>query len=599
MSLVPQAPGGWWHDYVCPTHDIELIHSPVGSHDCPRGCSVTGEKVDAAALVLDHQGAARTVRLLAHRAVRTESRDDRSLANAMLAEYAEVYATAVASGWSGASEPWMLRGKLFAQALTEAQWAVQVADAVVVLGADDLAPGVQTMLRSLLETVDDARTVLVDERDDARSNYTAWLNAAGALLARALVTCGDGVHPGRWVEHTFDHLALAVGDDGWEWEGSTYYHLFVLRAYLLALRGVKPAEIPGPSIEALTAMIHVLAEVAAPSGQLPALHDGPYDRAPMHREVVEIATLARGLITETGLDSVERYARERLSAFDDASDDGFESSLDGWFAGPPVAVGGPSRGNVVFRDVGYAVVRDLGDRFQAVLDAGPHGGAHGHLDKLAVYLYGSRAWQPAPGVPPYASSLRHGHYARTVAHPTVRVDGRDQRETTGRIDAWDPAAGRVVASAEPFVGVSVRRALVMGDGVLADVVTVTCADGVPCDIALGLRPGGDLEMFTTAAGATSTWGGHDDGGEPRLYGVHVSSVPATMQVVPGRGPSNDPAAVRALAEWTAHAGQVVFASLYCFDAVAPPHVEVTFAPSGATTFHLRSDMGASQIEVLP
>ncbi|WP_029253970.1 heparinase II/III domain-containing protein [Paraoerskovia marina] len=590
MSLVPQALGGWWHDYVCPTHDVELARSPEGDHRCPRGCVVVGEKIDAAALVLDHQAAARTVRLLAHRAARTGDVAAREQAVAMLGEYADVYDEAVSSGWSGASESWMLRGKLFAQALTEAQWAVQVADAVIVLGADGLAPGVPTMLRSLLETVDDARTVLVDERDDARSNYTAWLDAAGALLARALVVCGEPVHAGLWVERTLDHLDLAVGDDGWEWEGSTYYHLFVLRAYLLALRDVKPTDLPQASVEALAAMVRVLAEVAAPDGRLPSLHDGPYDRAPMHREVLEIAALSRGLLTPTGLDTVERYARERLGV----DDDGLELGLDGWFAGPPVPTKAPTRGSVLFPDVGYAVLRDGRDRLQAVLDAGPHGGAHGHLDKLAVYLYGADAWQPAPGVPPYASRLRRGHYARTVAHPTVRVDGYDQRETSGQILEWDAARGRVTASAEPFVGVRVRRSLVMGDGVLADVVTVTCTDGVPHDISLGLRPAVGLDVRTVPQGAVSTWQG--DGA--RLHGVHVSSVPAVMQAGPGRGPSHDPAAPQHVADWTVHAERVVLASLYVLDD-QEPDVSVTFAPAGTTTFHLRARDGATTIEVTP
>ena len=33
MSVVPQRPGGWWHDYVCPTHGIEL--DARGGEDVP------------------------------------------------------------------------------------------------------------------------------------------------------------------------------------------------------------------------------------------------------------------------------------------------------------------------------------------------------------------------------------------------------------------------------------------------------------------------------------------------------------------------------------------------------------------------------------
>ncbi|BDZ41966.1 hypothetical protein GCM10025865_12650 [Paraoerskovia sediminicola] len=592
---VPTVAGGWWHDYVCPTHGSELTGPGPRGHLCPRGCEIAGPKADAAWLVYEHQGAAREIRRLAWASVhaRTGAEDRAELrerAQRMLAEYAEVYA-ALSDGWSEAGESWMLRGRLFAQALTEAQWAVQVADAVIVLGGEGLDPQVVEMLESLLTTIDDSREILVTDRGDERNNYTAWLNAAGALLARALTRCGRVAHAGRWVERTLDHIELAVHPDGWEWEGAAYYHLFVLRAYLLALRDVRPQEIPAAARRRLAAMIRVLAQVAAPDGRLPALHDGPYSRVPMHREVLEIARLARGLQTPTGLDTVERFARERVGA----ADDGLESSIGPWFDGEPVEVPrGPAtdRGSVLFADAGYAVLRDGEDTFQAVLDAGPHGGAHGHLDKLAVYLYGAAPWQPAPGVPPYASALRRGHYARTVAHPTVRVDGADQGEATGSIDVWDPAAGRVVASAEPFAGVRLRRSLVLGPGYLADVVTVV--GDRPHRVSLGLRPATAFGVRATPQGAESEW----TDGAATLRGVHVASSPtgsgpAAVVQTSGRGPSDDPAAPQQVADWVADGERVTFASLYLFGAgpgagpaVRDADVYVTFEPDGATTFHL-------------
>ena len=124
------------------------------------------------------------------------------------------------------------------------------------------------------------------------------------------------------------------------------------------------------------------------------------------------------------------------------------------------------------------MLRDPADTLTAILDAGPHGGSHGHLDKLGLYLYGDGvAWQPAPGVPPYGSPLRRDYYARTLAHPTVRVDEKDQLPTTGTIKlveldgvghaAWRPRDGAIE-------GVDLTREVVMTPTYLLDVVRVRC-----------------------------------------------------------------------------------------------------------------------------
>src|SRR5206468_11436484 len=119
---------------------------------------------------------------------------------------------------------------------------------------------------------------------------------------------------------------------------------------------------------------------------------------------------------------------------------------------------------------GYAVVAGRGVR--AVLDFGPHGGPHGHLDKLALYLYGPSAhWQPAYGVPPYAHPWRRAYYARTAAHPALTVDDADQRESTGELLYWrDGAHAAVGARADVYDGVRIERHVAATDSGLVDVV---------------------------------------------------------------------------------------------------------------------------------
>ena len=194
----------------------------------------------------------------------------------------------------------------------------------------------------------------------------------------------------------------------------------------------------------------------------------------------------------------------------------------------------------------------------------------------------TQRWQPAPGVPPYASPLRHGYYARTVAHPTVRVDGHDQNEATATVTRWDPEAGVVSAeSAEAIDGGTLSRSLMLADGFLVDVVRMQLHDGAEHEITLGLRPAVAFEVRALDGGWTSTWG--DPTGD-HLVGLHRASTASALGVLPGRGPSVDPSTNQLVGEWTAHAPAVDFVSLYCFDQnTAPTAFEIVRSDaSGAT-----------------
>ena len=589
MSAILRARGGWWHDYVCPTHGVELDPAVGDTYPCRYGCRLSGEPYAGAWVVMEHQARAREARLLARRPGTENRHADRDRAVTILTEFASYYAEVAAGGNSERAEAWMLPGKLFSQALTEAIWAVQIADAVVALSASpdahaELGDDVGRMLESLVETIAHAWEQIVVIRAEPANNYVAWLDAAGGALCRALHALGrtsddPDLDPALWHSRTLEHLNLATDADGWEWEGATYYHLFVLRAYLLSLQGIEPASLPRDALDRLGSMVRVLAQIAAPDGMLPMLHDGPFDRIGVHQEVLEICVLSRQLWTTTCLDRVEHWVRRRLGP----GHDGLEDSLGGWFCGPPASTLACERTSVLFTGTGYAVLRDPADTLTAILDAGPHGGSHGHLDKLGLYLYGHDVgWQPAPGVPPYASALRHGYYSLTRAHPTVRVDGAEQEPTTGTIETWeprnyptppsphrpprdlrtDPGApdDRVVASSDDAItGVRLVRQLVMAPEYLLDVVSARTADGTAREISLALRPAVPFEVTATDGGWRTRWAGPPG---RQLHGVHRASVPAALSSAPGRGPSVDPATPIAVGDWSAHASDATFVSVY-------------------------------------
>ncbi|MFH9614165.1 heparinase II/III family protein [Streptomyces pratensis] len=557
LRRIPGERGGWWHAYVCPAHGVELDHGdvlagvfPEGGARCAHGCRVDTPAVRGAWVVLSHQAWARHLRVLAHRGQRAE-------AVTRLVEYAGLYAS-LATERHGEAQGWMLRGRLFHQALTDAIWAVNIGHTVITLaedGTDGLA-AVLPLLDDLERAALDARGVLTG-RGQLASNYTAWLNAAGASASRAASAARglewDGAK--QWLEGEhglYAHLRVAVADDGWEWEGSTYYHGFVLRAALLALRSTDPSAVPSDVAGVLAGMTDALAAIATKGGILPALHDGPYLRSALALEWLELVALAQQLVPADGLDAVASRARDELGPHDD----GLDRELGGWFAGPPLPRRAAPDGVTVFPAAGYGVLRAAG--IHALLDFGPHGGSHGHRDKLSLYLYGATTpWQPDPGQVPYAHAEFRDLYASTEAHPAFRVDDEEQAECEGALLASDDRSVTAEVTTA-YEGVRAVRRVVAGDCYLVDLLSVT---GREAHRVTGqLRPGTALDVQQQADGPVrTTWYGDET-----LHGWHTHTPGTEVRPFsrPGPGPADDPQRTRTWVDFTAEAERITFASVY-------------------------------------
>jgi hypothetical protein len=102
------------------------------------------------------------------------------------------------------------------------------------------------------------------------------------------------------------------------------------------------------------------------------------------------------------------------------------------------AAGGLSRPrSAVLPHSGFAMVRSddaLERQSLALLKYGPHGGSHGHPDKLAITLYArGRAAAVDLGSQGYGIHLHREWYRQTVSHNTVLVSGRAQPPATGTL----------------------------------------------------------------------------------------------------------------------------------------------------------------------
>ncbi|WP_327277169.1 heparinase II/III family protein [Streptomyces sp. NBC_01224] len=581
LRRIARERGGWWHAYVCPAHGVELDHGdllagvfPAGGAPCAYGCRVDDEAVRGAWLVLSHQAWARHLRVLAHRGERAQAVE-------RLVEYAGLYAE-LATERHGEAQTWMLRGRLFHQALTDAIWAVNIGHTVITLAEESTEhlAAVLPLLDDLERAALDARNVLTGQGHLA-SNYTAWLNAAGVAASRGAAAARgqewDGAE--QWLEGEhglYAHLRVAVADDGWEWEGSTYYHGFVLRAALLALRCTDPAAVPSDVVNVLAAMTDVLATIATPGGILPALHDGPYLRGPLALEWLELVALAQQLVPSPALDAVAGRARAELGAHDD----GLDRELGGWFAGPPLPERPAPTPVTVFPTAGYAVLHHAG--VHALLDFGPHGGSHGHRDKLSLYLYGNTTpWQPDPGQVPYAHAEFRDLYASTEAHPTFRVDGAEQAECTGRLLGWDGSCVTAEVTTA-YEGVRAVRQVALGDSYLVDLLTVAAED--ERQLTAQLRPGVALDIQLQAAGPVrTTWYGDET-----LHGWHTHTLGAAVRPLtrPGPGPADDPQRMRTRVDFIAKSDRIIFASVYQAASAGPAVTDVQLDGDGLLTVAL-------------
>lgn len=132
-----------------------------------------------------------------------------------------------------------------------------------------------------------------------------------------------------------------------------------------------------------------------------------------------------------------------------------------WADGTFATTGDFRNGASLFPATGVAVLRQAGadfvsqpDSTAVALSYGPHGGGHGHSDKLTITLFAlGRQWLPDVGSMPYETTWKGEWTGQTVSHNTVVVDGISQQPTGDRNEVqWpvDTATERVCGSLLQF-----------------------------------------------------------------------------------------------------------------------------------------------------
>lgn len=504
---IPTEGAGWGHDFFCPEHAMRLEYDPerIEEGRCPvDGRVFTGEPYAGAwrsasqRLVITGLHAA-ALAWLAGGEERYAAH-----ARATLSAYADRYPNYTSHGEHAG------QGRCMGQSLDEAVWSILLAwayDAV----RETFDPATQVRIeRDLLRP---AAEHLLTQLWRRIHNIECWHLAGLATLGAVL---GDE----RYFAPAFDEawglaaqLREGVDADGWWWEGSPTYHFYTLEAVLplaTALRRRHPGALPG---ELLRKMLNAPLAIMRADLSLPATNDGWYAAAQPGFVAGHAARyeLARGLLGDTAYDAM----LARLYAHG-----GVRDSVEALLFGPDTL---PSpdltaSASIAHAAAGYAVLRGgpATEERWLLLKFGPHGGGHGHPDKLALDLHAfGRAFSADLGTPGYGIPLNRSWYRHTLSHNAILLGGTAQPPATGELVRFvAPGAGPfAVADARvswptdapaPYAGVSARRVILWKPGAqpyFLDLVLVQRPDDAPGEIDLAWHHRGTLDLPGLEPGA--------------------------------------------------------------------------------------------------
>jgi hypothetical protein len=354
-------------------------------------------------------------------------------------------------------------GKMFGQSLDESVWASDAARAYMIAKPLMTLEEIETIEKNYLQPCAD---MLVKRQGGG--NWQVWHNSG--LIALGVALQNDSLvdialnDPQCGYHHL---MKTHVYDDGWWNEGSPLYHYYPLRAMFLSADAVRCRGIDLFDRK-LYGMLASPAAAIYADLSLPAHNDGWYGESlKLQAGLYEMACcrfrdslfsniLARIYLTE------KRDKVEALHNMTDISP-----------ANPHI----PPQ-SVCFENLGVAVLRS-GNRTVA-LKYGPHGGGHGHPDKLSISLHnGTEEIVTDMGTPGYGVPDNAGWYRKTLAHSTVSVDAQDQKPVTGELVRFDTSGKRSSVEAQTvhaYPGVAMSRKITLQGNRMTDLFTCNASD---------------------------------------------------------------------------------------------------------------------------
>ncbi|HET8546560.1 MAG TPA: alginate lyase family protein [Bryobacteraceae bacterium] len=461
LALPPEG-GQWTLWYVCPVHGVGLQYTAPNTHTCPVDKkTLSGWPYDQVIYARRHSelaGAARD-NALAFRL--TGGQTYAAAAAWILKQYAGRYLTYPLKDVNNRITNSAARAS--AQTLDEAAWLIPLAWSYDLLsGTDVLSASERADIENNL--LRPAATVI--QRNDAGiSNWQSWHNAAIGAVGFALE---DGALINAAVDgrsgFRFQMSNSVIGEGFW-YEGAWGYHFYALDplvqlAGMAAQHGIDLWSVPG-----LRGMFSVPLELTFADGALPALNDSRPQSLFDHARLYEHA--------------YARFGDPLFAAVAGRRSRGRDALLWGAADLPDASLA--ELGARVFPDSGYAVLRAPQGDHTVTMKFGPHGGWHGHYDKLGFVSFALGGILGVdPGTQSYAAPTHNTWDKETVAHNTVVLDERSQSPATGKLlwqDLTDQYSAASADAGPVYSNATLERTLLVTREYALDLFKVRTTDG--------------------------------------------------------------------------------------------------------------------------
>jgi hypothetical protein len=485
VTLPPRG-GNWYHYYACPEHGAALrTGERIGEWQWEHICPVDNKRFrsdpthpeqdyDGCVLMTVHGQMANRVRDLGILyQVTGDVRYARQAAEIAL-RYAERYASYPLHTIHG--EARISGGKVGPQTLDEAVWLIPLAQGVDLIW-ETLSQADRDLLAQKL-FLPAAREVILPHQLRVH-NIQCWKNSAvglvGLLLGEEELIQQAIHHPerGYWTQ-----MRKGVNADGVWWEGAWGYHFYTLSALWHLTEAARHCGIDLYG-EELKRMYDAPFRFATPTFLLPAFNDSTEVNLRTQASVYELA-----------------YARYQNPVYVQLlAKSNRENDYALWFGVESL----PNPGAMQWRSAnyptsGYAILsKGRGEKATWLcLKYGPHGGGHGHPDKLHLEMHaGGIPVAADPGMARYGVPIHANWYRTTLAHNTLVIDERDQQPAEGRCLQFGNVGGVdfVVASAGGiYPGVLfVRAVALLSQEVVVVLDSVQCEMEHQMDLALHLQ----------------------------------------------------------------------------------------------------------------
>ena len=416
----PSRLSGWGHEFVCPAcasqMKMEYRYAPNGEYVCPHcGARASGRKLDEAWVQWYRCEAARD--LLASAAAYRYAGD--LAARDYVVRFVDFYAAnygafAVHGEWCG-------KGKIGAQSLDEAVWALDTLRALNALGKENLPAGrLERWYRELYRPL----TELIAPQAQDIHNISLWIQCA---VGAAALFFEDDALLQRALEGEFGvraQVEKGYTRDGVWHEGSLHYHYYATQALTEFLAFFREKREKDELFDCLRRAYQAPAQLSADGWNVPSINDGwyPMDIGAYCEQILSAHRIAPTACTAGQLRAVYARAPERLET---AAALAFyeEAGLEQKDAPRPDVC--------LFPATCLAV---MNRPMHVLLKCGSLTDSHIHQDGLSIVL---APFSEDLGTPGYGHPLTRVYYDSALCHNTFLMDGRTQprRALFGRVES--------------------------------------------------------------------------------------------------------------------------------------------------------------------